>query len=339
MSQRNFGLGFGNVMSGISSGYGMLDSLFGFSRRKQKKDNKEMMRYSAGLGESQAKRDYARSVDMFGRQSSFSNEMFDKEMGFNKEMLEKQQQYNSAEAQKQRLKDAGMSVGLMMGGGGPGASTSASTSAPSAPGQSPAPSGRPAPMSMSDKLYGALELEALKTSIEGSKLANDSKRVDLEKKKTKADISKVEADTKKTISETETIDISNLWQGEKVLSEIAVNRERANLDKLKNKEVEVGVLKTAAETIVPYIQRDLADFKMGREFEMNASLTKEMIEKVKSEALKNNWDIGEFTNWKTWTMLGVEVGKSVVNAVTGGMIGKGLSKKAAGAAKKVIPTK
>ena len=132
---------FESIVSGVSGIYGMADSIFGWSRKKNKRDNKEMMRYSAGLNEAQAQRDYGRTLDMFGKQSDFSREMFEGEKAFNREMLANQQEYNSAVAQKQRLKDAGLSVGLMMGGSGAGASTSASTSAPSAPSQQAAPSG------------------------------------------------------------------------------------------------------------------------------------------------------------------------------------------------------
>jgi hypothetical protein len=185
-----------DLFNNLATAYGVVDSVTGISAARQRRDQKKMMNHAAGLNELQAKRDYQRQLDMFGKQSDFSREMFEGEKIFNESMLQKQQDYNSAAGQRKRLEDAGLSVGLMMGGGGAGASTSASTSAPSASSGS-APQGQGvSALGVSEKLYGQLMLDSARLSLEGQKLENEKKQVEINEAKADADIAKVTEDTK-----------------------------------------------------------------------------------------------------------------------------------------------
>lgn len=304
--------GFSNFMSGVSGVYGMADAIFGFNRKRQIRDSKEMMKYSAILGEQQAERDYRRSMSAWTANAKWNEKMFGMSQDANKEFLQMQQDYNSPVAQAQRLKDAGLSVGLMMGGGG-GTSGTASVGTPSGGAAAPPASSRPAPISPAEKLYGALQLEGMRTAIEGEKLENDRKRVQIEKEVSEANI-------KKTKEETNLLEIEGLHLGSLMLSKIGINQETANLNKLKNEEVRANVAKLTAETILPEIQKDLADFKMGREFKLTTEMTRAIIEKIEAEAKRQNWEMGEFTNWKNITQMGVEIGKAIIGAAS--LVGK-----------------
>jgi hypothetical protein len=190
-----YGQGFANVTTGASSLYSTADSIFGFNRKRNKADNKEMMDYSYALGQKGAREDFRRSKAFGAIQHGWNKEMLGWSTDANKDLMKYQQDYNSPKATAERLREAGMSVGLMMGQGG-GTSGTGSASTGGTPSGNTSPSSRPNAPSMPESLYGKLQLEGLKTSIEGMKIVNDIKRIEMEKKINEEEIQQAKVKTR-----------------------------------------------------------------------------------------------------------------------------------------------
>lgn len=228
---------------------------------------------------------------------------------------ERQNEYNSAEKQVERLKDAGLSVGLLYGGGAGGAGGAGGTGAQG---------GGAGPMGTGVPNY--LEVEAAKqqrkiADAQMTKTVNESKLVQAQEDKIKAETKNIEQETdrskeltpiEKRLTEEQAVQtfIENVRKDWENKGGRDVNGEYRDLQgEILGRTIRINEGSNFSEKAAAEIAKVVSEVDLNTENKktiFRKLLIEEMkgeSDKVKAEAIKlaAEWTTGEHTNWKTWT--------------------------------------
>lgn len=241
-----------------------------------------------------------------------------------------QNEYNSPEQNVERLKDAGLNVGLLYSGGAGGAGGTSVGGAAQGGGAGTAGNNTPNYLEVQ-----AAKQQAKLTQAELTRTANESRLIAAEEEKLRTETEKAKQETER--SKQLTVEEKALLNQQAVAKFIENAREQyKNLgekereskytawrehlgtvtidnDSIFTKEVVSDIAKTVSEI-------DLNTEKKKTIYrELLVSELKGESEKVKANAIKlaAEWATGEYTNWKTWT----EEAKKATSIITD-LIGK-----------------
>lgn len=250
-------------------------------------------------------------------------------------LYETQKQDNSAESQVQDLKNAGLSVGLLYGGGGAGGAGGGSTKG--AQGDGAGAMGAQAP--------NYLEVEAAKqqrklTNAELARTANESRLANAEAKKIEAETKNIDEE-RMTSEELTPVQKELLYQEGwgKFLENARIDYENRGLRNKDGKARDVeyhneiykegagitqhGIFnQQKAVELAEAISRTEGnkaaaaldtEKKKGYWTELLNATTSANASAAQAAAVKlaAEWTTGEYTNWKTWTQLAGEASKVV----------------------------
>lgn len=339
----------GGILGGISNGVGGALGLIGANKR-MKKQIEMQKNAQKELNEQAAQLNYEYGEK--AADSAFSRQM---------KMYERSYQDQSYEAMRGQMEDAGLSVGLMYGGGGSGGSGGATSGAPmGATGGAVAGNAGDAIRASIEQELGlkqlALQTAGLKIDLENKKKEGD--KIDAEANDLNASANLKEAQ-KSTEDKTREVKYQNLveegrfrwmenfktrWETETSKDELEKgNTHMTAWDhiygdfEIIDDAIWVGFRKNELDNLV----------KEGAKIEQNeklmkvqALLTEEEAKyyyaKMMSEILKNNAEtaeayakkiatlhnIGEYVNWKTIMDAGINGIEVLTKTIVGGKIGK-----------------
>lgn len=220
----------------------------------------------------------------------------------------------------QDVKDAGLSVGLLYGGGGAGGSGGGRASQGGGAGS---PGG--------DVAERAEEYEAIGLGLEAARVKNEQKMTEAEVEKTKAETENIKEQTATSVELTpvekeltkqqaisqwidnarkkfENEGSTDLWEkGE--FGELTI-REEGNWNQQQAAEIAKALSEAEKNKAAAALDTDK---KMGYWQELLNATKNSDAEAIKAAAVKlaAEWQTGEYTNWKTWK----EVAKEGVGAV------------------------
>ena len=256
-----------------------------------------------------------------------NKQLADHGMGISKEMFE----YTGYGAQRRQMEEAGLNPALMYGHAGAGGSTGSASAGSAGGGQaSDEASLKQANMAQQGML---LQLAKIGSEIAVNKATAKEKEANAEltgeKKTTEVNQRDVLIEKLRQEGvgqwfenlENEVKRSGPLQDGEMKLfrnDELEVSTAFQKVS-LWNQEITTAIAKTMAEIGNTEAQELLTNKKAEGYWQELLNATKQAnADAVRAAAVKlsNEWETGEYTNWKTWATLGVQAVNTVANAVS-----------------------
>lgn len=275
------------------------------------------------LAEEQDQRNLAMSKEMAGINYGYGEQAADAAHQRSLGLLEANKQANSYQEKVNQAKEAGLSIGMLYGGGGAGGSASGGTGAQGS-GASGMAAPTAAPKASGLEVMAAMnELKLAEASVR--KVANESKLVNAQKEN-------IEADTQKKSSETATTDTmretSKELMRQQAIAQWIENEEKHWSHQDQNNksglDAENSILNASfnIEKASPFNERMTAEVaeilsktkgnealaelnnakKRGYWQELMNATKDSNSREIQANAMKlaAEWSTGEYTNWKTW---------------------------------------
>lgn len=315
--------------AGITAGAALLGGIFG-----KKSQNREAERQDA--------RNLAMSKEMAGVNYEYGEKAADNAYGRAMGLTEQLRKNNSYEEKVRQAKEAGLSVGMLYGGGGAGGSSSGA-SGPQGSGASGMGAPQAAPRAAGMEV-AAMQNQLRLAQAEVQRVQNESKLVEAQKEQIEATTEKSKAETATTeeLRETQKALMRNQaiaqfienerkeWENtggkdkyEKSISKDSGTGYTTIIDTTGafNQQVAAGIAETMSRVEGNRALAELnTEKKKGYWTELLNATKNADSNAIQAAAIKlaAEWNTGEFTNWKTWADTAVDAVGAVSNLIKAG---------------------